>query len=110
MQWVHDSGDGAIGAVEGAIDQIDRLHKQSNGGFGAYLCMAHDWANPDATNHSYELLSRYVFPQFQGQWARLQDAERRARARQSELFGQQAEALAAWTAKHQEETKAAMKR
>ena len=110
IQWVHDSGVGAIGTVEDAIDQIDRLHKQSNGGFGAYLCMSHEWADPDATIHSYELLSRYVFPQFQGQLARLQDAERRARARQGELFDQQAEALAAWTAKHQEETNAAMKR
>jgi limonene 1,2-monooxygenase len=110
IQWVHDSGVGAIGTVEDAIDQIDRLHKQSNGGFGAYLCMSHEWADPDATLHSYELLSRYVFPQFQGQAARLQDAERRARTRHSELFGQQAEALAAWTAKHQEETNAAMKR
>ena len=110
IQWVHDSGVGAIGTVEDAIDQIDRLHKQSNGGFGAYLCMSHEWADPDATLHSYELLSRYVFPQFQRQSSRLQDAERRARTRKGELFDQQAEALAAWTAKHQDETNAAMKR
>ncbi len=110
IEWVHDSGIGAIGTAQDAIDQIDRLSKQSNGGFGAYLCMAHEWADSAATLHSYELLSRYVFPQFSGQWGRLQDAERRARSRQSELFGQQAEALAAWTAKHQEETRAAMKK
>ncbi len=110
IQWVHDSGVGAIGTVEDAIDQIDRLHKQSNGGFGAYLCMSHEWANPEATIHSYELLSRYVFPQFQRQSARLQDAESRARTRKGELFEQQAEALASWTAKHQGETNAAMKR
>jgi limonene 1,2-monooxygenase len=106
IEWVHESGVGAIGTVEDAIDQIDRLNKQSNGGFGAYLCMAHDWANPQATLRSYELLSQYVFPQFQGHAARLQEAERRARARWAELNAKQADALAAWTAKHQAEAKA----
>ena len=33
--------------------QIERLWKQSNGGFGAYLLLAHNWANPKATLRSY---------------------------------------------------------
>ena len=28
--------------------------------------MAHNWANWDATRHSYELIARYVAPHFQG--------------------------------------------
>jgi len=28
--------------------------------------MGHEWADTDATRHSYELIARYVAPQFQG--------------------------------------------
>ena len=41
-----------------AVAQIDRLMKQSNGGFGAYLMLAHNWADPEATKKSYELTPR----------------------------------------------------
>jgi len=44
-----------------AIAQIERLAEQS-GGFGCYLLMAHEWANPEASRRSYELLARYVMP------------------------------------------------
>jgi hypothetical protein len=40
--------------------QIERLWQQSNGGFGAYLLLAHNWANPQATLRSYELIAREV--------------------------------------------------
>ena len=103
IEWVHDSGVGAIGTPDDAIDQIDRLNKQSNGGFGGYLCMSHEWANPQATKRSYELLSQVVIPEFQGHKARLFDAERRAQAVHADLFAKQAQALADTTAKHQAE-------
>ena len=59
------SGFAVIGTVDDAIAQIQRLIDQS-GGFGTFLTMAHDWAPREATWHSYELLARYVFPEFQG--------------------------------------------
>ncbi len=59
------SGFAVIGTVEDASAQIQRLVDQS-GGFGTFLNMAHEWAPTEATHHSYELLARYVFPQFQG--------------------------------------------
>ena len=59
------SGFAVIGTVEDAKAQIQRLIDQS-GGFGTFLNMAHEWADRDATSHSYELLARYVFPEFQG--------------------------------------------
>ena len=46
-------------------EQIERLAKQS-GGFGCYMCLAHEWANPEATKRSYELIAQRVFPEFQG--------------------------------------------
>ena len=40
---------------------------ERSGGFGAFLLMAHNWADWEATKRSYELMARYVFPHFQRQ-------------------------------------------
>jgi limonene 1,2-monooxygenase len=61
------SGFAVIGTPEQAVAQIERLAKQSDGGFGAYLFMAHEWADRPQTLRSYELFARYVAPRFQGQ-------------------------------------------
>lgn len=85
ISFVNDSGLGAIGTADMCVEQIDRLMKQSNGGFGCYLMLAHNWANPQATLRSYELVARHVMPQFQGQAHPTLDAARRAAAARPEL-------------------------
>ncbi len=60
-----DSGLAVIGTPDDAIKRIEQLVDESGGGFGAFLLMAHNWANWDATKKSYELMARYVFPKFQ---------------------------------------------
>ena len=103
IAWVNESGVGAIGTPEDCARQIDALLKQS-GGFGAYLCMHHDYANPEATKRSYELMAQRVFPQFQNNTAdRLADATDRARAIREPLLAEQGAALQAWTEKHEAE-------
>jgi limonene 1,2-monooxygenase len=59
------SGMAVIGTPDDAIAQVERLQAQS-GGFGAFLCMDHNWANWEAKKKSYEMLARYVAPKFQG--------------------------------------------
>ncbi len=59
-----NSGMAVIGTPDDAAARIQQLVDQS-GGFGAFLLMAHNWANWDATRHSYELMARYVAPRFQ---------------------------------------------
>ena len=59
-----NSGMAVIGTPADAIARLEQLGEQS-GGFGAFLLMAHNWANWDATRHSYELIARYVAPHFQ---------------------------------------------
>lgn len=59
------SGMAVIGTPDDAIAQVERLQTQS-GGFGAFLCMDHNWANWEAKKKSYEMLARYVAPKFQG--------------------------------------------
>jgi limonene 1,2-monooxygenase len=64
LDAMNASGIAVIGTPEMAIAQIHRLIDQS-GGFGTYLFMAHDWADPKATLASYELFAREVMPVFQ---------------------------------------------
>jgi limonene 1,2-monooxygenase len=56
-----ESGFAVIGTPDDAIEQMQRLEKQS-GGFGCYLFMAHDWADRERTMKSYELFAKYVMP------------------------------------------------
>jgi limonene 1,2-monooxygenase len=59
IEFVNTSGVGAIGTVDDCAAQIDRLLQQSKA-FGAFLLLAHEWANPAATHYSLELIARYV--------------------------------------------------
>ena len=81
IDFVNESGLGSIGTADDAVAQIERLTKQSNGGFGCYLLLAHEWANPVATHRSFELIAQHVFPQFQGQAYSTLEAKSRARPR-----------------------------
>jgi limonene 1,2-monooxygenase len=93
ISFVNDGGLGAIGTPESCTAQINRLMAQSNGGFGAYLMLAHNWANPQATLKSYELIARHVMPLFQGQAHPTIEAAQRATAARPALFDSHAAAL-----------------
>ena len=106
IDFVNESGLGSIGTVDDAVAQIERLSKQSNGGFGCYLLLAHEWANPRATHRSYELISQHVFPQFQGQaWSTLA-AKARAEASRPEMAAAHLKAVEQVTARYQEDLEA----
>ena len=57
-------GVGLVGTPDDLVERIRNLQEQS-GGFGAFLSLAHNAASYEATRKSYELLARYVMPQFQ---------------------------------------------
>ncbi len=103
IDFVNQSGLGTIGTPAQAIEQIERLVKQSNGGFGAYLQLAHDWADPEAKFKSYELFARHVAPRFQGQAHSTLEAMARARAARPELAESNLKAVELATAKYQDE-------
>jgi limonene 1,2-monooxygenase len=105
ISFVNDSGFGAIGTPDMVHAQIDRLWKQSQGGFGAYLLLAHNWANFDATRRSYELMARHVFPHWQGQLSTA-GAANRARDSRPELAAIHSKAVEAATARFQAEVAA----
>jgi limonene 1,2-monooxygenase len=103
IEFVNETGLGTIGTPDDAVAQIERLYKQSNGGFGAYLQVAQDWPTTEAKFHSYELFARHVAPQFQGQHHATLAAKARARAARPVLAQSNLDAVAASTAKYQKE-------
>jgi len=93
ISLINESGFGAIGTPDMCAAHIERLMKQSNGGFGAYLLLAHNWANPQATLRSYELIARHVMPQFQGHAQATLGAAKRATAARPMLAETHAQAV-----------------
>lgn len=106
IAFVNESGFGAIGTPDMVNAQIERLQAQSNGGFGAYLLLAHNWANPEATRKSYELIARHVMPHFQGHYRSTMDAAARAEKLRPELAEIHAKAVEDMGAKYQAEVAA----
>jgi limonene 1,2-monooxygenase len=64
-EYLVASGIACIGTPDDCIRHFERLWRGSNGGFGGVLLLAHNWADWPATKKSYELMARYVHPQFQ---------------------------------------------
>jgi limonene 1,2-monooxygenase len=106
VDFVNESGVGAIGTWEDVAAQIEKLDKQSNGGFGCYLMLAHEWANPVATKRSYELIAQHVMPIFQGHAQPTIDARARAKSTHAAMAQTQNEAVAHMTEKYEREVAA----
>jgi limonene 1,2-monooxygenase len=96
------SGFAVIGTVDDAIAQIARLQDQS-GGFGTFLLMGHEWADTEATRHSYELISRYVAPQFQDSATSLVSSRDWAAENRPEFIGAAGTAVMSAIQQHHEE-------
>jgi limonene 1,2-monooxygenase len=63
VDWYVDENISEIGTPDDAIERIEAL-QEKQGDFGAILLQAHNWADWEATKHSYELYARYVMPRF----------------------------------------------
>jgi len=96
------SGFAVIGTVEDAIAQVARLRTQSKG-FGTFLLMGHEWADTEATRHSYELIARYVAPEFQGSSSTLTASRDWAAENRPEFIGAAGNAVMSAIQKHHDE-------
>ncbi len=65
IDFMADAGYWIVGTPDDCVAGIKRLDEQS-GGYGGFLVQTVDWAPRDKMLQSYELLARYVMPQFQG--------------------------------------------
>jgi limonene 1,2-monooxygenase len=84
---LNNTGAGVVGSPDDLIEFIDMLVEQSNGGFGTFLVQAHEWANPEATKRSYELIAQHVMPRYQGSAVRPQESRDYVAANRSEMIG-----------------------
>jgi limonene 1,2-monooxygenase len=97
------TGFAVIGTPDDAIAQIARLEEQSKGGFGAYLLMAHEWADRVATLKSYELIAREVMPAFQGSATTLTASRDWAAENRPQFIGAAGAAIMSSFQRHNEE-------
>ena len=81
-----------IGTPDDAIEYIEGLLEQS-GGFGTFLMLGHDWADPQATMKSYRLFARHVIPHFKGRLASPVASHEWATAKRGEIFGRAGQAI-----------------
>ncbi len=97
------SGLAVIGTPDAAVERIRQLQEKS-GGFGAFLIMAHEWADREATLHSYELFAREVMPHFKGSLSSLEASRDWAAANRPRFMGAVAQAIRKEIAKHASES------
>jgi len=64
---------GAVATIGTPDDLVERIKSvlEISGGFGTVVGFAHDWANPENTMHSWDMVARYVVPQINGYLAGL---------------------------------------
>lgn len=58
-------GAAVVGTPDDLIEAVQNL-QEITGGFGVVLGFAHDWANPENTLRSWDLVARYVVPAVNG--------------------------------------------
>ena len=64
-----------IGTPDDLVKMIKDVYAKS-GGFGTVVGFVHDWANPENTFRSWDLVARYVVPEINGYVAKLRESER----------------------------------
>jgi limonene 1,2-monooxygenase len=92
IDFMADAGFWIVGTPDDCIEGIKRLEERS-GGYGGFLVQTIDWAPRDKMLHSYELLARYVMPQFQGSVASTAASNRWTSERRESLVAGRARAI-----------------
>jgi len=65
--------DGAVATIGTPDDLVARIKSvlEMSGGFGTVVGFVHDWANPENTMRSWDMVARYVVPEINGYLAGL---------------------------------------
>jgi limonene 1,2-monooxygenase len=76
---VEEMGGPGSAAVIGTPDDLVKMIKSvydKSGGFGHAVGFVHDWANPENTMRSWDMVARYVIPEINGYVTKLRESER----------------------------------
>ena len=92
IDFMADAGYWIVGTPDDCVAGIKRLEERS-GGYGGLLVQTIDWAPRDKMMRSYELLARYVMPQFQGSVLSTSASNRWASERRDTLVAGRAHAI-----------------
>jgi limonene 1,2-monooxygenase len=87
---------GAVATIGTPDDLVERIKSvlEISGGFGTVVGFVHDWANPENTMRSWDMVARYVVPEINGYLARLRTS-REFVANNREYFNRAREAVMA---------------
>jgi limonene 1,2-monooxygenase len=102
IEFVNSNGLGVVGTPDMLVELLHGWQEQS-GGFGTCMLLHHEWANPEATRRSHELLSRFVMPEFDEQAGSLRLAKERASLQREGLSAKNMAAVEAMKARHEQE-------
>ena len=86
-----DSAAATIGTPDDLVKRIKEVLAVS-GGFGTVVGFVHDWANPENTMRSWDMVARYVVPEINGYLAKLRQS-REFVANNREYFDRAKEAV-----------------
>ncbi|MDE2766712.1 MAG: LLM class flavin-dependent oxidoreductase, partial [Chloroflexota bacterium] len=98
-----DSGAWCVGTPDDLIAAIHRLD-ESSGGFGGLLVMATEWGTREQVRHSYELIARYVMPQFQNSLTSLTASQQWAARERHNLMALRTKSLDKATKDYEQKT------
>ena len=87
---------GAVATIGTPDDLVARIKSvlEAAGGFGTVVGFVHDWANPENTMRSWDMVARYVVPEINGYVAKLRES-REFVATNREYFNRAREAVMA---------------
>ena len=87
---------GAVATIGTPDDLVVRIKSvlEISGGFGTIVGLVHDWANPENTRRSWDMVARYVVPEINGYLAGLRTS-REFVANNREYFNRAREAVMA---------------
>ncbi len=68
---------GAVSTIGTPDDLVERIKSvlELSGGFGTVVGFVHDWANPENTMRSWDMVARYVVPEINGYLAGLRQSQ-----------------------------------
>ncbi|HLF80045.1 MAG TPA: LLM class flavin-dependent oxidoreductase [Dehalococcoidia bacterium] len=92
MDTMVERGLWCVGTPDDLVAMIHRLDERS-GGFGGLMIQATEWASREQVFRSYELLARYVMPQFQGSLRGLQASQAASQQNSTAIRAMQVEAV-----------------
>ncbi len=64
-----------IGTPDDLVKVIKEVYAKS-GGFGTVIGFVHDWANPENTMRSWDMVARYVIPEINGYVTKLRESQK----------------------------------